>query len=236
VLIDYYVEFLRLIEEDIASARSVYSLKHARSTTSPLLDLLNGKYIVTIADPGEEMVALEQYDASLNLVYDGEVKIYENLDVLPRAFFVPDYRVAGNSEEVLRELSADDFDPSAIVILEEKPAGLVPSSGTTPMESHVEVADYTSNRVVVQANLSTAGFVVLSDLYYEGWKAFVDGEEQNLYKADHILRAVQLEAGEHRIEFVFDPLSFKVGSMASLITLLVVAAFTVFLLWKGSRT
>jgi hypothetical protein len=213
----------------------VYSLKHTSSTTSPLLDLLNGKYIVTIADPGEEMVALEQSDTSLDLVFDGEVKIYENLDVLPRAFFVPDYRVAGNSEEVLRELSAGDFDPSAIVILEEEPTELGPSSDTMPIESRVEVVDYTSNRVVVQANLSAAGFVVLSDLYYEGWKAFVDGEERDVYKADHILRAIQLEAGEHRIEFVFDPLSFKIGSMVSLVTLLVLAALTAFLLWRRSR-
>ena len=236
VLVDYYVEFLKLIEEDMVSARRVYSLRDPRSTTSPLLDLLNGKYIVTIADPGEEMVALEQSDPSLDLVFDGEIKVYENLDVLPRVFFVPGYRVAGNSEEVLRELSADDFDPSAIVILEEEPAGLTPSSDTTPMESHVEVVDYTSNRVVVQANLSAAGFVVLSDLYYEGWKAFVDGDEQKLYKADHILRAVQLKAGEHRIEFVFDPLSFKIGSIVSLVTLLLAVAFTGLLLWRRCRS
>jgi len=236
VLIDYYVEYLQLIEEDIASARRVYSLRYPSSTTSPLLDLLNAKYVVTMADAGAEMVALEQSDPSLELVFDGEVKVYENHDVLPRAFFVPDYKVVGNREGVLRELSADDFDPSAVVILEEEPAGSLPRSDTTPLESHVEVADYTSNRVVVVANLPAPGFVVLSDLFYEGWKALVDGEEHTLLKADHILRAVQLEAGEHRIEFVFDPLSFKVGSVVSLVTLLVVVALTAVLLWRRSRT
>ena len=235
VLVDYYVEFLKLIEEDMVSARRVYSLRDPRSTTSPLLDLLNGKYIVTIADPGEEMVALERSDPSLDLVWDGEVKVYENLDVLPRVFFVPGYTVAGNREQVLRELSADDFDPSAYVILEEEPAGFAPSSDTTSMESHVEVVDYTSNRVVVQANLSAPGFVVLSDLYYEGWKAFVDGIEHKIFRADHILRAVQLEAGEHRIEFVFDPLSFRIGAITSLLTVFLVLVLTVVLLARKTR-
>jgi hypothetical protein len=235
VLIDYYVEFLQLIEEDIASSRMVHSLKYPESTVSPLLDLLNAKYVVTMAEPGEEMANLERAEPNLELVHDGEVKIYENLDALPRAFFVPGHIVAANSDQLLEELSADGFDPSAIVILEEEPAGLAPSSETASMESYVEVVDYTSNRVVVQAALSAPGFVVLSDLYYEGWKAFVDGTEHKVLRADHILRAVQLEAGEHRIEFVFDPLSFKVGSAVTLATLLLAGVVTALLLWRRGR-
>jgi len=235
VLMDYYVEFLELIEDDIASARVVHSLRYAGSTTSPLLDLLNAKYVVTIAQPGEAMSRLEESDPSLGLVYDDEVKIYENRDALPRAFFVRGYLVVRDPAEALAALSSDGFDPSVYVILEKEPAPLAPPADARPGRSQVEVVDYTPNRVAVEVNLSADGFLVLSDLYYPGWRAFVDGVEHEVYKADYALRAVQLKAGEHRVEFVFDPLSFRVGLSVSAVTLLAVVALTAVLMWRKGR-
>ena len=235
VLIDYYVEFLESLEEDITSVRRVYSLRYPGSTSSPLLDLLNAKYIITIADPGQQMVTLERSDPDLDLVYDGEVKIYENRDALPRAFFVSEYRVVQGSVEVLDLLSSDDFDPRAHVILEKEPDPLSPSMDAELAQSRVEVLDYTPNKVIVRAASSTDGFVVLSDLYYHGWKAFVDGVQQEVFKADYAFRAVQLEAGEHRIEFVFDPPSFRIGATVSLGTLILVVILTVVLLSRAAR-
>jgi hypothetical protein len=232
VLIDYYVEFLELIEDDIASARVVHSLRYADSTTSPLLDLLNTKYVVTIPQAGEAMTRLEESDPSLRLAYDGEVKIYENRDALPRAFFVPGYVVVRDPAEALNALSSDGFDPRVDVILEKEPALLTPPADAGPVRSQVEVVDYTPNRVVVQANLSTDGFLVLSDLYYQGWRAFVDDVEHEVYKADYALRAVQLKAGKHRIEFVFEPSSFTIGLSVSGVTLLLMVALTAVLIWR----
>jgi len=235
VLIDYYVEFLESLEEDITSVRSVYSLRHSASTSSPLLDLLNAKYVITIADPGQEMVTLERSDPELDLVYDGEVKIYENRDVLPRAFFVSEYRVVQGSVEGLDLLSSDDFDPTAYVILEKEPDPLSTSIDAELAQPRVEILDYTPNKVIVSAASATGGFVVLGDLYYPGWKAFIDGVPQEVYKADYVFRAVQLEAGGHRIEFVFDPLSFKIGATVSLGTLSLAVSLTVVLLCRRAR-
>jgi hypothetical protein len=234
VLMDYYVQFLELIEDDIASARTVHSLKYADSTASPLLDLLNAKYVITIAEPGEEMTALERSDPNVGLVYDGEVKIYENEDALPRAFFVPGYLVVKDPTQALAELGSDGFDPGAYVILEKEPARQTPPADAPRGSSLVEVVEYTPNRVVVQVDLSADGFLVLSDLYYQGWRAFVDGVEHEVYKADYALRAVQLKAGEHRIELVFDPLSFRIGLVISVGALLVIVALATAPLWgKG---
>jgi hypothetical protein len=227
VLIDYYVDFLQLIEEDIASSRIVYSLKYPRSTTSPLLDLLNAKYIITIATPGEEMTQLERSEPSLELVYDGEVKIYENRDVLPRAFFVPDYAVAEDGDEVLDLLVAEGFDPSALVILEKEPAPFSHGVADVAKESHVDILEYAPNRVTIEADLPADGFVVLTDLYFKGWRVFGDGMEQEVYRADYVFRAVQVGQGRHTIEFVFDPLSFKVGLGITLLALLLAGALLV---------
>jgi hypothetical protein len=226
VLIDYYVEFLQSIEEEIASSRMVYSLRYPRSTTSPLLDLLNVKYVVTIAEPGEEMVALEATEPGLELVYDGEVKIYENKDVLPRAFFAPRHAVADNADEALELLRAEGFDPSSVVILEKEPALPTGAAETGAGGAEVEVVAYGPNAVVVEALAPSDGFLVLSDLYYEGWRAFVDGVESEVYKADYAFRAVQLGAGRHRVEFVFDPLSFKIGLALSLAASLIMVVTT----------
>jgi hypothetical protein len=224
VLIDYYVEFMEVIEEEIASARMVYSLRYPVSTTSPLLDLLNVKYVVTIAEPGEEMVALAKGEPGLELVYDDEVKVYENENVLPRAFFVSAYSLAADSGEALELLSGEGFDPAAMVILEKEPAALTGTGETGLAESRAEVVEYTPNRVTIDVFAPCDGFLVLSDLYYAGWRVTVDGVEREVYKADYAFRAVELQGGEHQVEFVFDPLSFKIGLAVSLIAFLVMVA------------
>jgi hypothetical protein len=235
VLIDYYVEFLESLEKDMTSARRVYSLRYPASTTSPMLDLLNAKYIITIAEPGEEMVSLERADPNLGLMYHGEVNIYENKDALPRAFLVPESRVVEDRAAALRALSSDEFDPSAYVILEKEPAALAPPAGGVPTQSEVKIVEYAPNSVIVDVACATSGFLVLSDLYYDGWQAFVDGTEQEVYRADSAFRAVQLAAGQHRLEFVFNPPSFQIGVVVSLTTLLLTAVLSAPVIYRRIR-
>ncbi|HJX37070.1 MAG TPA: YfhO family protein [Anaerolineae bacterium] len=232
VMIDYYVEFLQLIEEDIASTRRVYSLQHASSARSPLLDLLNTKYVITIADPGQEMEELERSVGDLELVYDGDVKIYQNMDVLPRAFFVPDYQVIEGRQELLSELGSEDFDPAATVLLEREPAPLSRAPGDTADEARVRIVEYAANKVGVEADCVEEGFLVLGDLYYPGWRALVDGVEAEVYKADYVLRAVRLGPGSHSVDFFFDPPSFKLGAAISVAGLIGVFALSAVLLRK----
>ena len=68
--------------------------------------------------------------------------------------------------------------------------------------------------------MAANGLLVLSEVYYPGWRAYADGEEVPIYRADHVLRAVPLRAGHHRVETVFDPLWPKVGLAVSGVTLL----------------
>ena len=227
VMIDYYVEFLQLIEEDIATTRRVHSLKYPDSTRSPLLDLLNAKYVVTIAGPGRDMEDLERSVGDLELVYDGDVKIYRNMDVLARAFFVPEYEVIDDRDELLSRLGSVDFDPAATVLLESEPALPSGKESEVPNETSVQVVEYAANRVRVEADFVEDGFLVLGDLYYPGWRASVDGVEAEVYKADYALRGVRLGPGSHSVDFFFDPPSLKLGaaiSAAGLVGLLALSA------------
>ncbi len=98
------------------------------------------------------------------------------------------------------------------------------------------------NRLRLRVEAEENAFLVLSDTYYPGWKVFVypvrydsyhranvvdtnssnrvDGKKTKIYRADYNFRAVPLEAGEYEVEFVYDPVSFKVGSLISLLTLI----------------
>ena len=61
----------------------------------------------------------------------------------------------------------------------------------------------------------------MGDSYYPGWKAYVDGEEKEILRANYLFRSVLIEPGEHTLRFEYDPLSFKLGLTITLLTILV---------------
>jgi len=76
----------------------------------------------------------------------------------------------------------------------------------------VEIISESNNRLDLQVKAAENLLLVLSDTYYPGWKAFVDGKRTKIYRADYTFRAIPLNAGTHQVEFVYDPMSFKLGA------------------------
>lgn len=179
------------------------------------LGLLNIKYVIAHRD--------EPIPVTLPVAYEDEhLTIYENKAVLPRAFVVHEIEVIPSGQAILERLVSDDFDPQQTLILEERPPHpIAAKSGLTHDGSWAQVISYLPNEVVVEARASPGGFLFLADAYYPGWKAYVDGEEEKVYAADYLFRAVFLPGGEHRIEFRYEPRSFEVGLAISSLTLLV---------------
>jgi len=81
------------------------------------------------------------------------------------------------------------------------------------LSQKVQILSESNNRLDLQVNAVENSLLVLSDTYYPGWKAFVDGKETKIYRADYTFRAIPLSAGTHQVEFVYDPLSFKIGAL-----------------------
>ena len=225
VILDYYASLVGLIEDDICGVRAVRNLKEVSSLDSKLLDMLNVKYILTRPMGTDELASRDAIDDSIELVYDGDMKIYQNKDALPRVFPVSEFVVLRTKEEILAALASEHFEPSRTVILEEEPQMGFPSDGPPSERSRADILEYGPNRVLAEAEMSENGFLVLADVYYNGWRAFVDGEVSHIYKANYALRAVQLTQGRHTVEFLFEPLSFKVGAYVSGLSLLALAAF-----------
>jgi hypothetical protein len=180
-------------------------LAQAHRETRPnltLLGLLNARFLAAEFPMDDEDLAL--------LKVMGRTHVYENQKALPRAFVVGQVKVVSDEEKVLSELVL--FNPKKLAILEEKPSW--PPDGPS-LYQEAEVTFYSPNKIVVQTNLSTPGLLVLSELWYPGWRAYDNGQEVKIYRANYLLRSVYLEAGWHTVEFVYDPLSLKAGRWVS---------------------
>ena len=200
-----YTEFMGLIE---TQGQLIYNrispLYAASSLDSPLLDLLNVKYVLTTRD-----ITNPNY----TLVYDKEIRAYRNDDYLPRAFFVPRAIVIRDKEEIFQRLKS--LNPREVVILEEEPEP-IPSEGVEgSSDAEVSITYYSGNEVAIRVEAPRGGFLLLADSYFPGWKAYLatEGheEETQLYKANYNFRAVQVPKGESMVRFKYSPLSLKLG-------------------------
>lgn len=141
------------------------------------------------------------------LVHSGDVKIYENLAVLPRAFVASTAVVIPDDTAALAALAEPGFDPAAQVIFPEAPPLIDISLPVA--EQVVTVTAYSPEQVDLTA--AGPGYLVLTDAYYPGWQATVAGRPAPILRADVMFRAVYLPSGRHTVTFRFKPLSVTVG-------------------------
>jgi len=174
-----------------------------------LLGMINVKYVIGPSYPSFED------NAGLELVYDGEVKIYRNRHFLPRAFAVHGSKVLPDREGILAELKDPEFDPREYVLLEETfQSSQVSPKDLRGLTSEVTILWSGVDQIELAAEMEDEGFVVLSNQCplsppklggMGGWRAYVDGREERIYRANYILMAVPLAKGSHTVKFVYDP-------------------------------
>jgi hypothetical protein len=168
--------------------------------------------------------------SDFQLIYrTNEVAVFENLDVLPRAFLVHAARVQ-DDEQTLAEMQRYDFNPARVVLL---------ANGATPLDAggaqcddeSVRIVSYQPERVVIAARARADAYLVLTDTWYPGWTARLDGAEVPLARANLIFRAVRVPPGEHEIVFEYRPVSLWLGASVSAFALLLLGAL---LVWTRS--
>ncbi len=213
-------------------------VKSAPPTDSPmLLNLMNVKYVVSIPpinSPDFKLVhsvypKVQDPEKNREMEEIVGIKIYENKTMLPRAFLVPACKVVKNKGEYKNYFQDKLLEPKKLVLLEKKPEGFnceKTNSGFNKSDS-VKTTSYKSNTVDLKVNSSSSQFLFLSDSYYPGWKAYVDGEEREIYRANYLFRAVIVEPGKHSVRFEYDPLSFKLGLAISLTTILLCGGYLI---------
>lgn len=147
-------------------------------------------------------------------------------DVLPRAYFVPKMRMPKEDGEHLLNIYYDEsFEPRKEVLLYEE----VDFKESTHFKGTVEQVIYRPNHVTVKTSQEGSGFLVLMDSYFPGWTVKVDGAEKPILRANHFYRAVQLDTGQHTLEFDYVPEGMKAGWVISGISVFLIAFGSPFL-------
>lgn len=196
------------------------------------LDELPAPDALRVAGVMDARYIVSPRELSLPIVHRGpEATIYRNDAALGRAWIVPQAQVVGDSLAALADLA---FDPRQTALLEPEDASAAlgkPAAG----QSSVTLQD-SPNAVTIRAVSESGGFLVLADTFYPGWQAALDGKPVEVLRANYAFRAVVIPAGEHVVVFRYAPLSFRIGAVISLVTLLVtVGAWTLLALRNSAR-
>ncbi|CAA9294749.1 MAG: Serine phosphatase RsbU, regulator of sigma subunit [uncultured Chloroflexi bacterium] len=184
-----------------------------------------------------EQLGLERLSKFKRVYADEDVIVYENQNWLPRAYLVPSAVIEMPSSEIVTRMAQGDFSPERMVILEEQfdltrlpppiPAEtpVAPITFDRPQGTQVTSAAGTVHLLRVEpellrldASATQPAMLFLADLAYPGWRAYLDGKETPIYRANYIFRAIYVPAGQHTVEFIYRPRSFRLGLLLTLIS------------------
>jgi hypothetical protein len=155
-----------------------------------------------------------------------DLRVYRNAHAFPRAFVAHAVVPVTGADAAMARMSEPGFDPGRQVVVEGLPPDIAaslradgPPSPITP----ATIVRYEDERVTLEVRAGAPGVLVLTDVFYPGWVARVDGAPAPVYPADYAFRGVVVPAGEHVVEFEYRPASFRLGaaiSLASIVSLL----------------
>jgi hypothetical protein len=134
--------------------------------------------------------------------------VLEDSKALPRAYGVYRAECHASFDDQLARLAAPDFDPAQVVLLDGGCRNEDNAQGLSPA---ISIESYDAARVQLTADMESPGFIVLTDAYYPGWEAFVNGVHVPILRANTVVRAVRVPAGRSEIEFRYVPWSFYLG-------------------------
>lgn len=196
------------------------------STGEKLLDANNVRYLTTTNPLDSDNWELVDW-ASFN---QRSLYLYKNPEEASRAYIASNYQVATTIGEFKQILEKENADILKTVVLEEDIN--LPDSDQEAKGKVEIMLDY-NTRVELQAKLNQKSLVVLSDSYYPGWKAYIDGQEAKTLPANINSRAVIVPAGNHKIEYVYKPTHIKIGLLASFLSLALAAGIFKYLKAKN---
>jgi membrane protein YfhO len=163
-----------------------------------VLNMLNVKYIIQ-KDEQRQDVPMTNPNANGN------------------AWFVSDVKLVNSADEEMKALDKSDTKKTAIINQKDFPNAAKVASLAKDSLATIQLNVYKPNYLKYTSNNSNKGLAIFSEIYYpKGWIATIDGKEAAILRADYVLRAINVPAGKHTIEFKFEPQVVKTGSMISL--------------------
>jgi len=150
---------------------------------------------------------------------------------LPRAFIVTDYQIL-DRDDILNFMTAPSFDPRKTLVFEKE--GLTESPPRYPARRSdasgvFDLTLYQPDAMMIETRTTEPGYLMVSENYYPGWKASVDGHAQRILRGNYLFRVIELPEGKHRVELFFDSFPIRLGMAVSSF---VVVLFLLFLLGR----
>ena len=170
-----------------------------KSVNHDVLDMFNTKYIITQDQQ------------------TGAYKMQRNESAAGNAWIVDGVQFVKNSDEEMKAISSFDPKKEAIVDIRYKNLIDTAKAGLGGPTASIKLDSYHPDHMVYSYSAPRDVIAVFSEIYYDkGWKMLIDGVEKPYFRADYVLRAAQLDAGNHKLEFVFHPTSYYTGEKISL--------------------
>lgn len=181
-----------------------------------VLDMLNTRYLITADNENNQ-------------------RIQRRSTAVGNAWFVEKVTVVTSNEEEMEAINA--FDPSKEAFIHEDFKPLLDDRRLSqPENASIELTSYRPDHLIYEYSAPRDALAVFSEIWYDkGWKAYVDGEELPILRANYVLRALQLPGGNHQVEFKFEPRSYHLGETISLIGSIVLILGWVAAAWFGLR-
>ena len=180
----------------------------------PVLNMLNTRYFIFPLQGGKTVPIQNPY-------------------TLGNAWFVNEVQYVDNANEEIDALHR--IDPAKTAVVDKKFSAEVKSAAETDTLGTIKLTAYVPNDLKYEVNSKTGGTVVFSEIYYPGWQAYIDGVEAPHGRADYILRAMNVPAGKHVVEFKFDPKSLHVTETVAFVALGVLTCVLVLFLFLQVR-
>ncbi|HVN79770.1 MAG TPA: hypothetical protein VMW38_12285 [Terriglobia bacterium] len=185
--------------------------------------LLNVKYVVS----GKKLPMVSIFESK-------GIQVYENPNCLPRAWLVRDVCLQPSDAELMAQIQAGSFRPLQRAVIEGTiPAGQKTAeppgiAGTQPSAEIIQYRRLSPNRFVIEVQAPLSAYLIVSEMWFPGWLATVQGQLRTVYRTDGFLMGVWVEAGRSRVEFCYRPTHLAWGLVLTSLGLvcLLVAALT----------
>ena len=190
LFISRYAEFVSALNRgkpDISPPFGFNRIVRVENLGSDLINLLGVKYILSLSELNTN---------GLGLVHqEGQTRVYENTNALPRAFFVDEVVLSDGKQQSIDMIFEAEFSPLKTAIVE----GEFKSSNVRNGEA--KIIKYTTNEVVVETENESMGFLVLTDSFYPTWRAKINDQELQIYRTDYNFRGVFVPKGRNEVIF-----------------------------------
>jgi hypothetical protein len=188
------------------------------------LDMLNARYII-VSEWDPRYKDFRQQPERFRFLYSyADTDVYENLKTFPPAYLVPasGLEVIPDDTVQLERLKDARFDPERGVIVSEPPPPLVVPGPSAPVVA-IPKTEWTARHVngfELDVSASAPSVLVISQIHYPGWKAYIDGNSVPVTRANYAFPAIFISPGPHHVRFSFEPWTFKAGLSLTVLTLI----------------